>query len=182
VLIDLTGAALVGIDFTGRRLHDDVIFSDAGFHEYVKFSSATFTGGAWFRNAAFHGTVSFNRTQFQGTAMFEDARFIGWAGLPNFSRSWPVFSADFGHAQFREHAHFESAEFRNHVIFDDAVVGSGSFLASRFEDIVSFCRVTFGRSNFNGASFARSPEFEGTSNLYGEVTIEGDQVRLRGDR
>jgi hypothetical protein len=37
VLIDLTGAALVGINFTGRQLHDDVIFSDAGFHEYVKF-------------------------------------------------------------------------------------------------------------------------------------------------
>jgi hypothetical protein len=42
--------------------------------------------------------------------------------------------------------------------------------------------VTFEMSNFDGASFARSPEFEGTSNLYGEVTIEGEQVRLRSDR
>jgi uncharacterized protein YjbI with pentapeptide repeats len=182
VFIDLTGATLVGINFTGRRLHDDVIFSDAGFHEYVKFSSATFAGGAWFRNAAFHGTVSFNGTQFQGTAMFEGAKFIGWAGLPNFDRRWPVPSADFGHAQFRERAHFDSAEFRRLVIFDGAVVSRGSFLESRFEDLASFRRVTFGSSNFNGASFARSPDFEGTSNLYGDVTVEGGQVRLRGDR
>ena len=182
VLIDLTGATLVGIDFTGRRLHNDVIFSDVGFHEYVKFSSATFTGGAWFRNAAFHGTVSFNRTQFQGTAMFEDAKFIGWAGLPNFNRSWPVLSADFGHAQFRERAHFDSTEFRNQVIFDDAVVSDGSFLGSRFEDLAHFRQVTFGSSNFNRASFARSPDFEGTSNLYGDVTVEGERVLLRSDR
>lgn len=182
VLIDLTGATLVGIDFTGRRLHDDVIFSNAGFHEYVKFSSATFTGGAWFRDAAFHGTVSFNGSQFQGTAMFEGAKFVGWAGLPNFNRSWPVLSADFRHAQFREDAHFDSAEFRNKVMFDDAGVSDGSFLGSRFEDRAFFRRVTFGSSNFDGASFARSPDFEGTSNLYGDATVEGEQVQLRGDR
>jgi uncharacterized protein YjbI with pentapeptide repeats len=182
VPIDLSGATLVGIDFTGRRLHDDVIFSYAGFHEYVKFSSATFTGGAWFRNAAFHGTVSFNGTQFQGTAMFEDAKFIGWAGLPNFDRRWPVNGADFGHAQFRENAHFEGAEFRNAVDFNQAVVSTGSFQGSRFASLAFFTRVTFGSSNFDGASFARSPNFEGTSNLYGDVTVEGEQVRLRGDR
>lgn len=182
VFIDLTGATLVGIDFTGRRLHDDVIFSHAGFHEYVKFSSATFTGGAWFRNAAFHGTVSFNGTQFQGIAMFECAKFIGWAGLPNFERRWSVLSGDFGHAQFRGRADFDSAEFRNHVIFDGAVVSNGSFLSSRFEDDASFCRVTFGLSNFGGASFARSPDFEGTGNLSGNVTVAGEPVRLRDDR
>jgi len=179
VLIDLTGATLVGISFAGRRLHDGIVFTHAHFHEEADFSSGTFAGGAWFKSATFHGTVHFYETQFQGDAMFVGARFLGWSDLPNFQRQWPVGSANFGRAHFYEDARFDGSEFHNAVSFDGAVFSNANFLGARFEDIANFKHVTFGSAaRFNSASFAQSPDFDGTSNFSGDVTVGGNQQRL----
>jgi Pentapeptide repeats (9 copies) len=178
VLIDLTGATLVGISFAGRRLHDGVVFTNAHFHEEADFSSGTFAGGAWFKSAVFHGTVHFHETQFHGDAIFLDARFLGWSDLPSFQPQWPVGSANFGHAHFHMDACFDSSEFHNTVSFDYAFFTNADFLGTRFESTANFQHVTFeSAASFDGASFARSPGFEGTSNFSGDVTVADNRVR-----
>jgi uncharacterized protein YjbI with pentapeptide repeats len=167
VLIDLTGATLVGISFAGRHLHDGVVFTHAHFYEEADFSSGTFAGGAWFKSAVFHGTVYFYETKFQGDAIFLNARFLGWSDLPGFQRQSPLGSANFERAHFHMAARFDGSEFHNAASFDYAFLSNANFLGSRFESIAHFQHVTFeSAARFGGASFAQSPDFEGTSNFY----------------
>jgi uncharacterized protein YjbI with pentapeptide repeats len=179
VLIDLTGATLVGISFAGRRLHDGVVFTHAHFYEEADFSSGTFAGGAWFKSAVFHGTAHFYETKFQGDAMFANARFLAWSDLPGFQRQSLVGSANFGRAHFHMAGCFDDSEFHNVASFDYAFFSNASFLGARFESITNFQHVTFeSAAHFSGASFAQSPDFEGTSNFSGDVTVAENRLRL----
>lgn len=107
IQLDLSGAALVDFQFSGR-----VGIAD--------FSGARFVGGANFAHAEFDGHVYFKNAQFEGSG----GHFFGaWFGLR------AVFSdADFGDSE----ANFYGATFAGMTFFDGARFGGGvSFEAAR---------------------------------------------------
>jgi len=75
VAVDLTGATLPDIDFSGCRL--DVDFADTRFHGTATFDGATFEEIAAFQRAVFHGDASFAGARFEGDAEFGRVRFRG---------------------------------------------------------------------------------------------------------
>ena len=166
LLIDLTGATLVGISLAHRRLRD-VRFTYANFHEVVSFSGAAFADTAWFRRAAFHGPVWFHETQFQDGVMFANAKFVGW----------PTLSASFDRAHFHERAVFVGAEFKNGALFKGSTFHNGAnFSDIRCEDYADFQGVTFEElAFFDRASFAKPPYFDSRDNIRGKPTVAGER-------
>ncbi|MFJ8555095.1 pentapeptide repeat-containing protein [Streptomyces sp. NPDC093676] len=106
--LDLSGATLFDLDFTGRRV-EDAAFDEARFVGRANFAYAEFIGHASFDNAHFE----------QGHGHFLSA----WFGL-----TISFDGTDFGNEQ----AVFDGATFTGMVFFDEAVLAAGvSFEAAR---------------------------------------------------
>jgi hypothetical protein len=111
ICIDLTGATLIDLDFTGCHTAD-ARFRGATFQGNVGFDEATFQGQAAFVEATFQGSAGFLMAVFHGNTQFEDAVFYGDV--------W------FSGAVFHGVTRFDRAAFQEGVDFEDAVFNRGS--------------------------------------------------------
>jgi hypothetical protein len=127
VSLDLTGAALVDLDFkevsavkawfNGATFQGSARFHGATFHDDAEFNGATFQRGAWFNGATFHGNGWYNRATFQGNAWFSKATFqdaAGFAGATFQDSAW------FYGATFQDSARFHGATFQRAAWFNGA--------------------------------------------------------------
>lgn len=150
--VDLTGATLVDLDFSGCYLHTaqfaqatfvgDVNFGEARFDGSARFEGARFTGEAEFSGARFSDRVTFNETRFGASAGFNKARFVG------VGYEYP--SIDFRNAEFGGVTTFVSATFDRTVKFDNTRFGfAAKFINVKFND----------QATFHGVSFAADVSF-----------------------
>jgi hypothetical protein len=93
--VDLTGATLINLDLSGRRIHPS-----------SRFTTSTITGDAWFDGATFTGAALFDEATFTGDALFDKATFT--------REVW------FGGATLAGDALFRGATFTRDAQFDGA--------------------------------------------------------------
>jgi uncharacterized protein YjbI with pentapeptide repeats len=147
--LDLAGATLVGVDFSGCVL-GIVNFAATRFTGMTWFTATQFCGDARFSEAIFSDTVWFDRAQFCGSARFRGAQF---RGIACFDRAQFEVAAQFIEAQFRGDAGFDEAQFRSHARFGGA----------EFNGIARFANAQFHRTAwFEEARFRGDARFGGT--------------------
>jgi uncharacterized protein YjbI with pentapeptide repeats len=139
ISLDLTGATLVDVDFTGvsvvqalfvrATFQHSARFNEATFQDDALFGGATFQDDAWFDMATFHRRAVFIRATFQGGARF-GARFGGATFLGDawFAEATFQSDAEFGEARFQAGARFDRATFHR----------SADFLSATFQDYPEF--------------------------------------------
>jgi uncharacterized protein YjbI with pentapeptide repeats len=162
ISLDLTGAALVNVDFArlsvvqarfgGAAFQGGTEFREAAFHDIAMFDGAAFHGGAGFDGAAFHGGAGFDGAAFHGGAGFDGAAFYGDAGFDK-----AVFHGDarFDKAIFEGRTGFSEVTFHGETRFERAVFhGHAGFNRAIFQGYTTFSGVTFhGGADFEGAAF-----------------------------
>ena len=139
--IDLRGARLVDLDFTGVTI-DRLLMAKASHIGFTEFDGATFTSFAGFSDVAFSAGVRFDGATFQGDARFDRATFQG--------------DARFDGARFYGHAEFGEAIFHKHAVFGKPGIWNNPdmFNGATFASKVTFDGVQFhGRADFGGARF-----------------------------
>jgi Pentapeptide repeats (9 copies)/Pentapeptide repeats (8 copies) len=124
--IDLAGAHLIGVNFSGCRLYD-ADFSEAHFSEGPKrFIGAPFVGTlfgrqtsfyrarfdqiTWFIGAKFTDTVRFEESEFKRDVLFNGVKF--WHGITSFGGVKFDAAVKFTGADFRSNVTFYEAQFR----------------------------------------------------------------------
>jgi uncharacterized protein YjbI with pentapeptide repeats len=171
--LDLTGATLVDLDFSGCHMHT-ARFSGARFagdsnFDQARFTAAVFPGGAWFKEARFDGDTSFNETWFAGIAGFNGVQFGGDVKFygaqfdveARFFQTRFDEEAAFGRAVFNGHASFEEAQFRGKAEFDYAQFNAhNGFDLAQFGADATFLMARFnGTARFSGAWFTGNAQF-----------------------
>uniref|UniRef100_UPI003F4975A4 pentapeptide repeat-containing protein n=1 Tax=Streptosporangium sp. CA-235898 TaxID=3240073 RepID=UPI003F4975A4 len=145
--IDLSGATLIDLDFTGCRI-----------------------AGATFTNATFSGDAGFGGVTFSQYAVFDGVTFSQYAGFGG-----AIFSghAGFGGATFSQYAVFDGATFSQYAWFNGATFsGDAGFRQATFSQYAGFDGAIFsGDAGFDRATFFRSPGFRGAT-----ASCEGDHV------
>ncbi|MCG5220033.1 pentapeptide repeat-containing protein [Streptosporangium soli] len=162
--LDLTGATLININFTGCRFVT------------VDCSGATFNGPAGFGGATFNGTARFGEVTFNGTAAFEGVTFNGLAA---FGEATFNGSAGFGGTTFSERVWFEGTTFNGSGWFGGATFnGPGWFGEATFNGPAGFGKATFNESagfrkaTFNESARFRKANFNGPA-WFGEANFNG---------
>ncbi len=167
--LDLTGAALPNLDFSG-----------ATFNAPVVMRGAVFQGLAWFTAATFNAPVDFSSAVFLSDARFEQAKFHRGA----------TFSA----AEFRGVACFDQAEFGDAAFLDRMTCyGNLSLDRTRFngaaslQDSECFGGLWGNRTVFSGRADVRGLEVHGRTWLVGAAVAEdatsgGIEPALRVDQ
>ncbi|MFI0422427.1 pentapeptide repeat-containing protein [Spongiactinospora sp. 9N601] len=147
--IDLTGATLIDVDFTGAHPAEalfagatfvgETAFGWASFSGQARFDKAHFTDDTWFTGAKFAELAEFSAAVFSGGASFEDTTFAS--------------DALFYKATFSAHAHFTEATFADHAIFASATFNADAhFDEARFTEYARFDEAGFtGALAFDGA-------------------------------
>jgi len=180
--IDLTGALLIDLDFSGCQLHHSDFrdaqftghtrFDGAQFTGHTRFDGAQFTGETRFDKAQFTGPALFSEAQFTGPALFSEAQFTGTAGFVKTQFTGPVAwfinarfteTALFIMAQFtRPAAGFNNAQFTGDALFDAAqFTGDAGFNNAQFTGDARFNNAQFtGPARFDNAGFGRKPTFD----------------------
>ncbi|WP_084211080.1 pentapeptide repeat-containing protein [Pseudonocardia acaciae] len=125
--LDLAGATLVNLDFTGCHL------------AVARFSEARFIGETLFSEAQFTTRAQFGGAHFRSIARFNEARFTG--------------DAQFSGTQFTRGALFDGTYFTGGAVFIGTWFHRGAlFDESRFNGTVRFARAKFVKgARFNGA-------------------------------
>ncbi|MDI5936632.1 pentapeptide repeat-containing protein [Micromonospora sp. DH15] len=176
VVLDLTEAVLIDLDFAGCHLHNAIFirthftgttrFGEATFSGTTRFGEAAFSGGAWFGEAAFSGGAWFAKAAFGGVAGFGEATFGGDAGFDE-----ATFGGDawFDEAAFSGDAGFDEAAFSGDAGFDEATFGGDAwFDKAAFSGVAGFDEATFGGvAGFDEATFGDGARF-------GKATFSGD--------
>jgi uncharacterized protein YjbI with pentapeptide repeats len=179
--VELAGAVLVDLDFTGCRLrHAD--FKAARFEGSAKFGSARFDGYAGFDDAQFNGGAAFGQARFGERADFKNVRFGAgtWFAEARFTKSAWFTGARFGGAarfagtRFAEDARFTGAAFGADARFAGARFGGAAWFdevrfdgvaglaETHFGGVARFGRARFGeRAWFAEARFTESVRFDG---------------------
>jgi len=98
VSLDLSGATLADVDFSGCRLdgagfadtrfHGSAVFEGVTFEDDVAFQRAVFYGDAIFTGVRFEGDAEFGRTRVRGRADFTGAVFGGVAWFGRGTDTW----------------------------------------------------------------------------------------------
>ncbi len=160
--LDLCGAVLPDLDWSGCQLMGKITFSGVVFRGMVNFSNATFGSRTPFDSATFQGEALFGTANFEADVTFERASFHGRArfGGTTFARH-----AEFGYARFTEGVWFGYAEFMSSAGFGHASFdGAARFGKAVFHRGSWFAHATFaGDRPFSGATFHGRSEFEGAS-------------------
>ncbi len=151
VVLDLTEAALIDLDFSGCHLHN-ATFTKTHFTGTTQFYKATFGGGAWFGGATFGGGAWFGGATFGGGAWFGGATFGGGAW---FDESTFGGVARFGGATFSGYTGFVEATFSGVAGFGGATFGGvAEFDKVTFGGVAGFVEATFGGdARFGGVTF-----------------------------
>lgn len=172
VSIDLTGAALVDLDFSDCTI-SKMECAGAVFTEGANFSGATFVLNANFSNAEFSANdtgvdpaADFSGATFHGVAEFNSARFTDMARFVHVT-----FEDDANFmAHFLKHAGFDGSTFKKRAFFLAAKFdGSAFFSDAKFERSAIFedARFTQGATGrgtyFNGAVFSSEPDLYGVT-------------------
>ncbi|MEH0983039.1 pentapeptide repeat-containing protein [Micromonospora sp. CPCC 205556] len=155
MVLDLTEATLVNLDFTGCHLHN-ATFTSATFAGDAKFDEATFTGVARFEKATFACNASFGEATFSGLAWFSKTTFTGYAW---FGKATFAGNVSFGRATFTGYASFSAATFGSDATFaGSATFGKARFTSNAFFDATNFGgEARFGEAKFGGeARFAEA--------------------------
>ncbi|MFD0884876.1 pentapeptide repeat-containing protein [Streptosporangium algeriense] len=162
--IDLTGAILTDLDFTGCRIAD-AWFEGVRFKGKTKLGWATFGGNVGFGGAVFEDDI-----WFRGVLFGEEARFVGvtFKGEASFSKVTFEGEVWFGAVAFRKDAYFGDVTFKEEVGFDgSAFLRGASFNDATFKGEAYFGHATFKRGvHFEKVTFERDAWF-------GEATFEG---------
>jgi uncharacterized protein YjbI with pentapeptide repeats len=155
VRIDLNGAVLVGLDFSGCRL-DQADFRNAQFSREASFDGTYFTGTTRFDEAVFNGNARFSRARFEGNARFNEVQFERNA---EFAEVHFIGNASFSDTQFTRAACFSEAKFKGNARFDEA----------QFSRDILFDKATFAGSTwFGGTQFNQGCTFEDARAIYGK--------------
>jgi uncharacterized protein YjbI with pentapeptide repeats len=188
--LDLTGATLIDLNFTGCAPHT-ATFTTAEFTGTARFDWAQFTGDARFGGAWFTGAAGFSSARFAGAAEFGRARFADTVDL-EFSRV--QFTGD-GRIQFTHRVtagvNFGGAEFTAGAGFVDAqFTGQAEFSSARFAGDAEFSRAQFtAGAEFSQAQFTAGAWFGqakfGGGAQFGGAQFTGDvefgQAQFSGD-
>ncbi|MBN6034040.1 pentapeptide repeat-containing protein [Amycolatopsis sp. 195334CR] len=191
--VDLTGATLINLDLTRRRLHPSTTFTTTTFAGSVRFGSATFTGSAEFNGATFAGSAGFDEATFTSGAAFDGVTFTGgawfggatFAGSAEFDRATFTGTARFNGVTFTGHTRFNRAIFTRSARFDETTFTRGAgFDEATFICGAGFDGVTFtGNAMFNKATFTGNAMFNRATFIrvagFGQVTFAGE-VQLAG--
>ncbi|MFD4204400.1 pentapeptide repeat-containing protein [Micromonospora tulbaghiae] len=186
VVLDLSEAVLIDLDFAGCHLHK-AVFTKAQLAGDAVFGGATFSGGAVFGGATFSGGALFSRARFSGYADFNGAKFSGYADFDGAAVSG---YATFGKVAFGGYAVFGGVAFGGHTVFREATFGDGAgfggarfssgaeFSGARFSSYAMFGNTTFsGHAAFGKATFSGNARFSGAtfSNyaMFGETVFGG---------
>jgi len=156
--IDLTGAHLIDLDFSGVIVRE------------ITADGATFSGNTWFDKARFGGVAGFSDARFAGFAGFGGASFSGNAWFNKATFSW---DAGFDKARFSRNAVFEKAIFSRNAGFDMATFSENArfneatfsrsawFFEARFGGAAVFGEATFSENAvFDKATFSRNAVFD----------------------
>ncbi|MGI5503974.1 pentapeptide repeat-containing protein [Lentzea sp. CA-135723] len=117
--LDLTGATLLDVDFTGCHF-GSVRFNEAEFSGSALFHEAEFNGRAWFSGVRFGRNATFERARFHRSVWFFSGNFAGSAGFAGVKF---LDSVSFAKAEFSGAAVFSKAEFNAYVMFNQAKFG-----------------------------------------------------------
>ncbi|MFB9542395.1 pentapeptide repeat-containing protein [Micromonospora sagamiensis] len=154
VVLDLTEAVLLDVDFSDCHLHD-ATFTGAHFVGPARFHSTTFSGDARFRRATFRGETSFSGVTVRGTASFDRVTFSG--------------GARFGGAMFGGDAWFGGVKFIGGTWFGRVMFSGGA----GFEGAMFIADAQFDRAMFCGGAWFSGAMFGGDAQ-FGGVTFRGD--------
>jgi len=187
IRVDLTGAHLVSIDFSGcsflaadfsnaRFSHSRTRFNDSYFTTGALFSYGTFEVGADFSGTSFGGGASFTGCRFKGQASYNGARFQSNSG---FNRSCFEQDAFFDKATFANTTWLRRAEFQGNAEFKDATFGDHAVVDNaQFHRDANFARAHFpGTGQFRGVNFLGRVQFI-EANFVGEATFRSAKFRL----
>ncbi|MFJ7293587.1 pentapeptide repeat-containing protein [Streptomyces collinus] len=141
ILVDLTGARLVNLDFSDTHLYE-ATFRDVEFFGGATFDRAYFDGDSSFHGTRFDNIASFNKTHFDGNTSFRESQFDADLIL--------------NRAQFRRNATFAEAHFMGtSTLTGVKFCGTAWFSNARFDNPASFMEAHFkGAAMFQGASFS----------------------------
>jgi uncharacterized protein YjbI with pentapeptide repeats len=183
--LDLTGATLLDLDFTGsviRRL----TCANARLYGSTQLAGATLQNAS-FEEAEFAGPASFTDTTFLGPAQFLYARFKS----AHFERTRFVANARFSEARFALEASFRSTVFEAAARYSNTVFASDvqfdgvrfggrvRFAGTRFEGAVHFTETEFSsETRFDRAVFATLTDFVNVG--FGDY-VEFSEAKFRGD-
>ncbi|MET9330835.1 pentapeptide repeat-containing protein [Streptomyces cellulosae] len=181
IRIDLTGATLITLDFSGCDL-GGLRCANARFLGTTRLSGCSFDETSNFRNATFCGHVDLDHAVFKSGARFVSADFQATASFLQaiFTRGIRCDEAKFGKdvlfrgAEFGKIAAFDKATFAGGAVFSECeFYEDGQFTGAEFYQRAMFRRASFrGPAIFSAATFLRTAQF-------GDTLFEG-RVRFHG--
>ena len=183
--LDLTGATLLDLDFTGCVV-DRLDCAKARLCGWSRLGAATIRDSS-FEAAEFLGSVSFAgatfvrplfwNTRFADLAGFDDVRFVGDTVFNGADFETDV---SFDRTTFEASALFSETTFAKDVRFQGTrFAGQASFAGTEFQGAVRFTETEFsGETRFDRAVFATLADFVNVG--FGDY-VEFSEAKFRGD-